>query len=301
MIQYVHDDEQEATRQVSIYVGGEEVVFGTYPNGETLVPKLDGRTPGQLMDVWLHWESDADLVRLVLVHGAVIQALASQGRMHVSPALFIDYMPYSRMDRQQDGHCFSLKYVAEQLNALGWSSVTIVEPHSQVTLDLVENSQPLWVTKVLTPLAMSHVGFDVARDCIVLPDAGAFKRYGELMPDVLSTCNVVVLRKVRDFASGKITGIEVDHRIIRGNAGTDIGHAVIIDDLSSKGGTFVGAAEALRSLGATSVSLLVTHMEPAGLTGSLPDKLDNVFCTDTMTFPRPVPANFHVFPRSEWL
>jgi phosphoribosylpyrophosphate synthetase len=114
----------------------------------------------------------------------------------------------------------------------------------------------------------------------------------------------VVLKKKREFDTGKILGIEVDYQIVRrlDKDPHDAPRALIIDDLSSRGGTFVGAAELLRSeLDMQYVALLVTHMEPAGLLGDLRNKLDRVFCTDTMSFPLPVPANFEILPTKDWL
>jgi ribose-phosphate pyrophosphokinase len=124
------------------------------------------------------------------------------------------------------------------------------------------------------------------------------------MRELISQSNVIVLKKKRDFETGKIQGLEIESLTMRGAIGVEdtagTSKALIIDDLSSRGGTFVGAADLLRTHGFDKVALLVTHMEPAGLLGDLRHKLDRVFCTDTMTFPRPVPANFEVFQRSAW-
>lgn len=284
---------------MSIFVDEVEVSFGTYPNGEAVVPKFEPFGHNwSVPTVRLHWEDDRDLVHLALVR-SVVRDYSSMREL--APKLFVDYMPYSRMDRAQDGYCFSLHVVAKQLNAMKWQSVQVVEPHSKKTLSLVGNSEPVWATAKLTPTVLELLAFDPALDYVVLPDTGARERYEELMPTVLDGYNLVVLRKTRDFGSGKITGLEVDHRVLRGTLTTPPRKALIIDDLCSRGGTFVAAASLLRQLGASDVSLLVTHMEPAGLTGDLPDKLDHVFCTDTMTFPTPVPANFTVFPRGAWL
>ncbi len=284
---------------MSIFLNERLLTFDQYPNGETIVPDLHFNTDGNVR-VRLHWESDVDLVRLVLIKGLIDQIRYSDAAFYrVQTVLTIDYFPYSRMDREQDGKCFSLKYIADMLNEMNWDKVHIVEPHSQVTLDLVRRSSPVWATAKLTPKAMDMMGFNLHADYIVLPDKGAYKRYADLMPETLNICNVVVMGKDRDFATGKIKGMKIEYKIVRHDG--PVRRALIIDDLSSRGGTFVGAADVLRAAGFEYVALLVTHMEPAGLLGDLRHKLDRVYCTDTMTFPRPVPDNFEIFQRSDWL
>lgn len=286
---------------MTIYVNDREIKFEQYPNGESIVPGIarHERTNNNVVVVRLHWTGDHDLLHLALVKGLLDQQLGTVTSVY----LHIDYMPYSRMDRQQGGHCFSLKYVAAQINNMGWAKIYVVEPHSQVTLDLLKWSAPIWATATLTPLAMRSLGFDHSNDYLVLPDDGAFKRYNNVMSDMLDKCHIVVLKKNRDFDTGKITGIGIDFVLLRGSGDRPAGRrALIVDDLSSRGGTFVAAAELLREKNiATEVSLLVTHMEPAGLEGDLRHVMKRVFCTDTMSFPRPAPPNFEIYQRKDWL
>jgi ribose-phosphate pyrophosphokinase len=289
---------------MAIYVNDRFVQFGRYPNGETVVPRglvraSDWHYPPL---VRLHWEEDADLVKLALVHGQLAQEVVL-----TPPRLFVDYMPYSRMDRLQDGHCFSLRYIAVLVERLGWESIEVVEPHSDVTTCELR-AVPVNATVALLPKVMESVNFDVTTDVLVLPDAGALARYREQAADIFDVCHLVVMRKARDFATGKIQGLEVDHIVTRGLGTGQNGlverRALIVDDLSSRGGTFVQAADVLRDqLGMSQVFLLVTHMELAGFEGDLPTKLDHVYCTDTL-LPAGhslAPKNFTIFKRSDWL
>jgi ribose-phosphate pyrophosphokinase len=146
-----------------IKVNDHEIKFEYYPNGEVIVPKLlDKRV---FTTVKFHWESDDEFVKLALVRGMLRQ-------LEVYPGLIIEYMPYSRMDREQDDHCFSLLYVTNLINAMNWSGITVVEPHSPVTLDLLTRSVPLWATAKLVPTAMKMMAFDKYLDWLVLPAAG---------------------------------------------------------------------------------------------------------------------------------
>lgn len=287
-----------------IYVNDVPVEFSRYPNGETVVPNFESLTVSR---VRLHWEGDHDLLQLALVKGLLDQ------RDHAAE-LLIDYMPYSRMDREQDGHCFSLQYVAELLSFMDFRRIKVVEPHSAVTLELLGVDapgrlvEPIWATAKLAPLAMADMDFNPACDYLVVPDKGAYERYSELLGELFDKCNVITFKKDRDFATGKIYGLRIAHRRLVGSGAAvpaESSKALIIDDLSSRGGTFVQAYRILRHgpLRCSSVNLLVTHMEPVGFTGELPTYLDKVYCTDTMHWPidQMIPKNFHVFPRSDWL
>lgn len=288
---------------MSIYLNDVLVQFGRYPNGEAIVPQLDLTNLGAYPKVRLHWEDDTDLVKLLLVRGALEDARNDLGvPIGLPPALVIDYMPYSRMDRSEGGSCFSLEHVAMFIQQLHWRSIAVVEPHSSVTLRSL-GAKPLDVTTKLLPLVLEEVDFSKTRDYLVLPDEGAVTRYQEQLPELFAECNIVVLSKTRDFATGKITGLEVNRRILRGDRLEHPGaQAVIIDDLCSRGGTFIGAAGLLRAqLGCENVYLLVTHMETAGVNDNLAEALTHVFCTDTMLSPtQSVPYSFTVYPRSTW-
>lgn len=280
---------------MTIYVQDKPVEFKTYPNGEAIVPIIKEEFHFNCAYLRWHWTGDEELVHLALINGLLKQH-------GLRTVLTIDYMPYSRMDRAENGNCFSLNWVANLINAMEFTKVFICEPHSDVTLQLINKSEPVWVTAKNVPVAMEMMAFDRTADYLVLPDDGAFKRYSELVPQ-LNECNVVVLKKKRDFDTGKILGLEIDRRIMRGlNGEGEYAQALIIDDLSSRGGTFVGAADIMRThMGCNYVALLVTHMEPAGLEGDLRTKLNRVFCTDTMELPRPLPKNFELLHRSQWI
>lgn len=293
-----------------IRLNGEVVEFGEYPNGETVVPRLTMAQVRHASTITLSWESDRDLVRLLLLKSYMDDVKGGSSGVVVAGSrieLVIDYMPYSRMDRAQDGHAFSLEYVAYFIRQLRWASIRVVEPHSDETLyKLGSMTLPVWATAKLTPLAMEDMGFDVSRDYLVMPDKGAHVRYSEQLAELFEKCNVITLAKTRDFETGKILGLEVASRKFHSIGDPKPGaKALIIDDLSSRGGTFVQAYRILRhsSIRCSSVSLLVTHMEPVGLTGELATYMDKVYCTDTMPIPEGMtyPKNFHVFDRSDWL
>ena len=122
--------------------------FGEFPNFETLVKteflnriKTDDKG---YVKVEFKWYDDKSLIRLYFV-------LKHLRQMYPKIKLFIYYMPYSRMDRSQNGSCFTLKYTTEMLNTAlcAEDKVYILEPHSDVTLQLLKNSERI---NVITPL-----------------------------------------------------------------------------------------------------------------------------------------------------
>ena len=97
-----------------IKVNGKEIKFTKFPNNETLV---DTEVLNNLKDseepvrVEFKWFNDADLLHLYFVLKHLYDLINSYIE------LYIYYMPYSRMDRGQNGGCFTLQYVKELLES----------------------------------------------------------------------------------------------------------------------------------------------------------------------------------------
>ncbi|WP_371410263.1 ribose-phosphate pyrophosphokinase [Priestia megaterium] len=214
------------------------------------------------------FESDEDLLKLQFVKRYIDSLRTTVSRVE----LVIYYMPYSRMDRSEGGSPFTLKYVTEFINSLDFEKITVIEPHSDVTMALLDRAEPLYVTFDLLPTVMKEVGFDESVDYVVFPDAGASKRYSKIG----DFCTLVG-HKDRDFATGKIQGLELIG--INNRAGEK---AVIVDDLSSYGGTFVATSKELRKMGVKEVYLLVAHAENSVFKGELFDHIDRLFTTDSI-------------------
>lgn len=189
--------------------------------------------------------------------------------------LSIAYLMGGRMDRAiSDAEPFTLKVVADSINAMGWGKVKIFCPHSHVAMDLINNSQRILDAEELfyrTSIYSSIIMYDPAffidlssldarfyirtgyEFSIVFPDKGCADR----MRDTISFsdfrhANYVVLDKKRELSTGKILGM----RIIEG---TPSKHCLILDDLCDGGATFAGAGECLRESGAERVDLAVCH------------------------------------------
>jgi ribose-phosphate pyrophosphokinase len=273
-----------------ILINSQKLDFTTFPNGET---KVDGKQIDSFLcnvidsywnTVTLKYENDSDLVKLMFVKKHLDDFPFSCSTAKIE--LVITYMPYSRMDRTKTNEdVFTLKYVSEFINSLKFDQVTVVEPHSDVTMALLDKAEARYPTDWLLNAAISEVNFDFADDYLFFPDAGAQKRYGQKIG-----FNQLVGFKDRDWKTGKINSLTVvgDTSLLAGKK------VIIVDDLCSYGGTFYGkdnegkefgAAAELKKLGAAEIYLVVAHAENAIfegkiLTGASP--IDKVFTTNSI-------------------
>lgn len=173
-----------------IKLNGKEIKFETFPNGETrMVDEGIALLDWGKQTISFKYENDSDLIKLMFVKKFVDSRRKSSSIFE----LIIYYMPYSRMDRSEDGSAFTLKYVADFINSLDFDKVTVVEPHSDVTLALLNNVESKFVNFKLLPKVMEEVKF-LSIDYLFFPDAGAPKRYANI-----KGYNQLVGFKNRDF------------------------------------------------------------------------------------------------------
>lgn len=171
--------------------------------------------------------------------------------------LFIPCMFGQRSDRRFDAfQSFDLKLITDIINECGFSEVEILDPHSDVTMALIENSVKRssfeYVEKSVKDVMEKQLLTDGYMTDILLvsPDAGAYKKvfeYGEKL-------NLPIVAAVK-------------HRDTSGNIDlTFMGdvkdkHCLIVDDLCSRGNTFIMLARALKEHGANKIYLYISHFE----------------------------------------
>ena len=109
---------------------------------------------------------------------------------------------------------------------------------------------------------------------------------------------VLVGNKKREFGTGKIESLEILDEA--GNLVEELNgfNVLIVDDLSSYGGTFVRASQKLKELGADKVSLVVTHAENVVYSGELLNNIEYLFTTTSILdlTMRPINDNIIVMP-----
>lgn len=191
-------------------------------------------------------------------------------RRGLSVSLIYPYLPYARQDRvMQEDEPFSLKIFCDMLNAQKFESVTIYDPHSDVTPALIENCivKPQW------DIARSAMPFvDFKAKLFISPDVGAYKKLSKLVAD---DQRIAIGVKNRD-EQGKITHTAVFSPIpIEGQ------DCVIVDDICDGGRTFIELAKVLREKGAKSVMLYVTHGIFSQGLDVLKSHIDRIYTTNS--------------------
>ena len=236
-----------------IKLNGNEVQFGEFPNKEF---NMDIKLLFIKEHNSITWDfkDNGDFIKLYTLK-SYLDNLDKRSR------LYIGYMPYSRMDRINDDYAFSLKFACNMINDMSFYKVTVKEPHSEVTPALLDR-------RVIHNWCMDNIDTVVLEaDTLFFPDAGAQKRYQ-------TSEKYAVGYKKRDFKSGNIESYS-----IQGDVGESV---LIIDDLCSRGGTFIHASKELKKAGAKKVSLLVAHCEENVFTGELFSHIDILYTSKGM-------------------
>jgi len=162
------------------------------------------------------------------------------------------YCPNARMDRvHKRDEVFTLKHFADVVNWLGFTRVTCLDTHSNVTDALIDRIEVVNISSVLRKVIKK---IDSDNLVVYFPDAGACKRYAEQLP---SKIKYIYGMKNRDWDTGNILGIDV---VTNGMvlAGKDI---LMVDDICAYGGTFYYGAKELKNLGVNKIYAYATHTE----------------------------------------
>lgn len=249
-----------------IKLNGNEVTLGSFPDGTLLIKQSVDPSPDAEIE-W-YYESDRELTALIYL----TKHLNVHGVDRVK--LFMPYIPNARQDRvKTDEDVFTLKYFSEILNSLGFVSVTVLDPHSTVSEALIDRivikSPKDNVLKVIDQIEAA----EGEKPFMFYPDEGASKRYSGMveLPYAFGI-------KKRDWKTGKIQGLDVSGEGMNGKP------VLVVDDICSKGGTFLFSARKLKELGAGNIYLYISHCEKSVLEGELITSglLKKIYTTDSI-------------------
>jgi ribose-phosphate pyrophosphokinase len=199
-----------------------------------------------------------------------VDALKRMGVKEIK--LFIPYFPAARQDRVMiPGEPLSVKVYADIINAMALASVTVFDPHSEVTPALLNNcitvSNHDFIKQVI-----AKIGTEVK---LISPDGGALKKIYKVS-EFLGGAEVVECSKSRDVKTGKLSGFKV---YIEDLAGAD---CLIVDDICDGGGTFIGLAEALKAKNAGKLYLAISHGIFSKGLDELGKYFEEIFTTDSI-------------------
>jgi len=163
--------------------------------------------------------------------------------------LLLPYFPAARQDRLMvKGEALSVKVYAELINNLNLNSVTIFDPHSEVTPALlndcivIENYQ--FIENIIKTLDKNTL--------LISPDGGALKKIYKVA-SYLQNYEVIECSKSRNVKTGELSGFKVYAEDLQGK------DCLIVDDICDGGGTFLGLAKELKAKNAGRLYLAVSH------------------------------------------
>jgi ribose-phosphate pyrophosphokinase len=90
---------------------------------------------------------------------------------------------------------------------------------------------------------------------IISPDGGSLKKIYKVCEQLNFKGEIITCLKKRDTNSGKLSNVIIPKDDFGGKI------CIIIDDICSKGGTFMGLAEELKKRNAGKIYLIVSHYE----------------------------------------
>lgn len=237
---------------------GNELFF----NGETVYKEVD--LNDDLNTIEVEFTDDSDITKIMF---AVQYIRDKKTRSKI--VLKMLYIPYSRMDREipEGKQLFSLKYFANIINSMYFDKVVVLDPHSKISVDLIEN---LWILRVDRFIRAAVDNFKA--DYLFYPDKGAYSKYPELISREIKLPYFYGTKK-RDLANnGKLLEDEYKLHDVPDIKGKRV---LIVDDLVSRGGTAYLAARTLKENGANKVGLCVAHCENGIFSGKLLEPEEN--------------------------
>lgn len=171
---------------------------------------------------------------------------ASAGRINA----IVPYYGYSRQDRKDRARVpITAKLVADLLTEAGADRVVSVDLHADqiqgffdIPMDRLK-AMPLIADYILT-----H-DFDMDNLIVVAPDVGSVKRSRELAERIGVPLAIIDKRRPQQNVAEVMS-------VIGDVNGKDV---IMMDDIIDTAGTIVGAAEALKNLGANKIYISCTH------------------------------------------
>lgn len=190
-------------------------------------------------------KSADDVMQLLLLTDA-LRRLNPDVPVHLD----MPYVPYARQDRVcNPGEALGAAVFCKLINDQQYATVTIVEPHSDVTPALLQRARVVDAAAFLKK-ALAAPAF-AQGVTLMAPDAGARKRV-QALAKALGVADVRYAEKVRDPQTGRITETRVPDDI-------PAQPVLVVDDICDGGRTFLELAAALRGKTRQPLYLYVTH------------------------------------------
>jgi ribose-phosphate pyrophosphokinase len=232
---------------MSIYINNIPIKQFNFSGGECHI-ELPAILDSSYIHVYAPLNSSDDIMSLMLT----IDAVRRQCPANVID-LTIPYFPYARQDRVcNPGEALSVKVMADLINSLSCSSVTIYDPHSDVAPALINNCVIKPVEQIIRDSSLASL-ISSKQMLLISPDAGSKKKVRAIAKTLnYSHTNIIYAGKTRDVTTGNITDTHLHGSVKNKNV-------IILDDICDGGRTFIELAKILKDQGANEIYLYVTH------------------------------------------
>lgn len=240
-----------------ISIGQDIIKKNHFPDGTQMLLNIPIIHEHKHLEIYWRYESDEEMVTLLYLKHHIDEHYNIE-----TVDLIMPYLPNARMDRVKSVcEVFTLKYFCQEINNLKFSNVYVADPHSEVSLALLDHIKVYDYNHIISFLIGSVYLHD---DDLYLffPDNGALKRYSEACA-AFEDIKKIYGSKKRDWNTGKILGLTIhdaDGNELHADA-LNNKTVLMIDDIISYGGTLAYSADKLKELGADKIYAFATHVE----------------------------------------
>lgn len=252
-------------------------VIQSFPDGQQQVWIRDGKSLYEKeVDVRCRLTNFMDLEILI----CCCKSLRLLGVSNINVAIL--YFLGARSDRKfEDGSNNYLRdVICPIINSLNFSSVLVLDPHSDVLEGCLNNFNKLdneyLVKYVLFDLYESHKSY--SNMILLSPDSGANKKIHSLAKKIGHSGDIITCSKSRDN-DGRLTNLDVPFSINKYPENPDI---IIIDDICDGGATFINIAKWFKERAfQNKLYLVVTHGIFSKGLKELAEYFDVIYCTNS--------------------
>lgn len=267
---------------MTILVNNHAVERFNFSGGECHV-KLASFDIGDKTEILANLNSSDEIMSLLLTVDA-IRRINSKTAINLS----IPYFPYARQDRVcNEGEALSVAVMANLINSLHCETVTIHDPHSDVTPALLNNCKILSLADIIAKSSLLNVIYEKSLS-LLSPDAGAEKKVRAVAKKISlpnKSLDVLCASKTRDTRTGDITSTEIHGDVMGKNI-------IILDDICDGGRTFIELSKVLKSMNSGDIYLYVTHGIFSKGLGVLEDNFEHIYCYHTLLQPNQINSSF---------
>lgn len=267
---------------MTIFVDNNAVERFNFSAGECQV-KLASFEIGDDTEIIANLGNSDDIMSLLLTVDAVRRINSK-----TAVKLFIPYFPYARQDRvSNEGEALSVAVMAKLINSLNCQTVTIHDPHSDVTPALLNNCKVINLADIIAQSSLINLIHEKSLT-LLSPDAGAEKKVRSVAKKISSPnkpMDVLCASKTRDTRTGDITATKI-HGDVKGK---DI---IILDDICDGGRTFIELSKVLKKMNSGDIYLYVTHGIFSKGLEVLEECFEHIYCYHTMLEAKQIKNSF---------